>query len=80
MSITQYTNVLFFLADNNKMQGMDVNEIGKILGISPKAAKQRLRARGIRPIGYSGPTAIYPLDCVEKIKEVSKGGRPKKEK
>jgi hypothetical protein len=59
---------------------MDVNELGNILGISPKAAKQRLRARGIKPIGYSGPTAIYPEDCIEKIRDVSKGGRPKKEK
>jgi len=62
------------------MNGMDVNEIGKALGIHPKAAKTRLRRAGIAPVGYHGPTAIYPNDCLNKIKEVSKGGRPRKNK
>jgi hypothetical protein len=62
------------------MNGMDVNEIGEALGIKPKTAKTRLRRAGIAPIGYHGPTAIYPKNCLEKIREVSKGGRPKKEK
>jgi hypothetical protein len=60
------------------MNGMTVNEIGAILEISPKAAKQRLRARGIKPIGYAGPTALYDPSSVDKIREISKGGRPKK--
>jgi hypothetical protein len=80
MSITLSTNVLIFFDDNNNMNGMTVNEIGAALAISPKAAKQRLRARGIKPIGYAGPTALYDPSCIEHIREISKGGRPKKNK
>jgi hypothetical protein len=71
--------LLLFCADADKMEGMTVNEIGAVLGINPKAAKMRLRKAGIKPTGYAGPTAMYPPDCVDKIREVSKGGRPKKE-
>jgi hypothetical protein len=60
------------------MEGMNVNEIGAVLGITGKAAKQRLRAKDIKPIGYDGPTAKYDPSVVEQIKEVSKGGRPRK--
>jgi hypothetical protein len=60
------------------MDAMTVNEIGTALGIHPKAAKMRLRTKGIKPIGYAGPTALYDPSCVEAIREVSKGGRPKK--
>ncbi|MFP3041873.1 hypothetical protein LQZ19_08630 [Treponema primitia] len=60
------------------MEGMNVNEIGAALGIHPKAAKTRLRTKGIKPIGYDGPTAKYDPAVVELIREVSKGGRPKK--
>jgi hypothetical protein len=61
------------------MNGMTVNEIGAALGIHPKAAKTRLRTKGIKPIGYAGPTALYDPSCVDQIREVSKGGRPKKQ-
>jgi hypothetical protein len=71
---------LIFKADNGIMNGMTVNEVGAALEISPKAAKQRLRTREIKPIGYAGPTAIYDPSVVEKIREVSKGGRPRKAK
>jgi hypothetical protein len=60
------------------MNGLNVNEIGGALGIKPRTAKQRLARAGIKPIGYSGPTAIYDPSCVDKIREVSKGGRPRK--
>jgi hypothetical protein len=60
------------------MTGLTVNEIGSTLGIKPKTAKQRLARAGIKPIGYAGPTALYDPACVEKIREVSKGGRPRK--
>jgi hypothetical protein len=73
-------NSLDFFSDNDKMNGMTVNEIGAALGIHPKAAKMRLRTRGIKPIGYAGPTALYDPSCVDKIREVGKGGRPKKDK
>jgi hypothetical protein len=72
--------LLLLFADTDRMEGMTVNEIGAVLGIHPKAAKMRLRKVGIKPTGYAGPTAIYPADCVEKIKTVNKGGRPKKSK
>jgi hypothetical protein len=60
------------------MNGMTAKEIGEAIGIHPKAAKTRLRRAGIAPIGYAGPTALYDPACVEKIREVSKGGRPRK--
>jgi hypothetical protein len=60
------------------MNGVDVNEIGEILRIKPRTAKMRLSRKGIKPIGYSGPTAIYDPVVIEIIRKVSKGGRPKK--
>jgi len=71
---------LIIFTDNYIMQGMTVNEIGNALGIHPKAAKMRLRKAKIKPICYAGPTAIYDKSVVEKIRKVSKGGRPKKKK
>jgi hypothetical protein len=82
MSITFYTfviNYLDFFSENDIMNGMTVNEIGVALGITGKAAKMRLRTKGIKPIGYAGPTAMYDPSCVEAIREVSKGGRPRKD-
>jgi hypothetical protein len=70
--------ILLFFADTVTMDGMTVNEIGAALNINPKAAKMRLRTRGIKPIGYAGPTALYAPASVELIRVVSKGGRPKK--
>jgi hypothetical protein len=81
MSITFYTfviNFLIFFAETDTMNGMTVNEIGAALGINPKAAKMRLRTKEIKPIGYAGPTALYDPSCVDLIREVSKGGRPRK--
>jgi hypothetical protein len=71
--------VLLFTADTVKVEGMTVNEIGAFLGINPKAAKMRLRKAGIKPVEYAGPTGIYDPGCIEHIREVSKGGRPRKE-
>ena len=60
------------------MNAMTAKEIAGILNIHPKAAKTRLRTKGIKPIGYAGPTALYDPSCVEAIREVSRGGRPRK--
>lgn len=60
------------------MTGYTVAEIGKILGINPKAAKQRLFRSGIKPIGYAGPTAIYAYEALEAIKNTPPRGRPKR--
>jgi hypothetical protein len=67
-----------FFTDYGIMNGMTVNEIGAALGIHPKAAKMRLRTKGIKPIAYAGPTAMYDPAVVDFIREVSKGGRPRK--
>jgi hypothetical protein len=71
---------LFFSAKINNMNGLTVNEIGEKLGIHPKAAKTRLIRKGIKPIGYAGPTALYDESVVDAIREVNKGGRPRKDK
>jgi hypothetical protein len=60
------------------MEYMTAKNIAKILGINPKAAKMRLLRAGVQPIEYIGPTAIYDPAVVDLIREVSKGGRPKK--
>jgi hypothetical protein len=75
-----YKFFIFFSqgVDNTNMNGVDVNEIGAALGIRPKTAKMRLLRAGIQPIGKSGPTAIYNPSVIELIREVSRGGRPRK--
>jgi hypothetical protein len=60
--------------------GLDAKEIGERIGIKQRAAKKRLERAGIKPIGYSGPTAIYSEDVVEKIRNVPGRGRPPKAK
>jgi hypothetical protein len=60
------------------MNGLTVAEIGEHLGISAKAAKQRLFRAGIAPVGYAGPTAIYAFEVVEAIRNTPPPGRPKK--
>jgi hypothetical protein len=52
-------------------------EIAEILKISPGATKQRLLQAGIKP---KTKDAIYDPSYVDQIREVSKGGRPRKEK
>jgi hypothetical protein len=59
------------------MEGLTITEIAQILGITPEAAKFRLYRAGIIPITRE---AIYAPSCVDQIREVSKGGRPRKEK
>jgi predicted transcriptional regulator len=62
------------------MQGLTIREIAESLGITPQAAKVRLYNAGIQPIDHAGKTNIYAEDVADKIREVSKGGRPKKSK
>jgi predicted ArsR family transcriptional regulator len=62
------------------MDRFSVNEIADTLGIHPKAAKSRLRRAGVQPIAYVGPTALYSLDSIERIREARGRGRPKKDK
>jgi len=58
------------------MEGLTITEIAEMLKISPRAVLQRLLRAGISPITKE---AIYDLSCVDRIREVSKGGRPRKE-
>jgi DNA-directed RNA polymerase specialized sigma24 family protein len=62
------------------MNGLTIREIAEILGIEPGTAKNRLLRAKIQPKTHAGKTNIYSEDVVEKIREVSKGGRPKKAK
>jgi len=59
------------------MEGLTITEIAEILKIRPHAVLQRLLKAGISPITKE---AIYDPSCVDLIREVSKGGRPRKEK
>jgi hypothetical protein len=68
------------ITDNMKVNGLTHREIGDILGITPDAAKLRLRAAGIKATIKAGKTNLYSPDVVDLIREVSKGGRPKKAK
>jgi DNA-directed RNA polymerase specialized sigma24 family protein len=62
------------------MNGLTIREIADILGIPPGTAKNRLLRAKIQPKTHAGKTNIYSEDVVEKVREVSKGGRPKKAK
>jgi hypothetical protein len=57
------------------MEGLTITEIAELLRITPEAAKLRLYRAGITPITKE---AIYDPACVDRIREVSKGGRPRK--
>jgi len=72
--------LLTFLTDIDNMALMTAKEIGEELGLNPHTAKMRLIRAGIEPVRYYGNTAVYNASAVEKIREVSKGGRPKKAK
>jgi hypothetical protein len=60
--------------------GLDAKEIGERIGIKQRTAKKRLERAKIKPIGYSGPTAIYSEDVIEIIRNVPGRGRPPKAK
>jgi membrane-anchored protein YejM (alkaline phosphatase superfamily) len=57
------------------MTGLTIQEMAEKLGITEKAVYTRLLKAGIRPITRQ---VIYPESALEQIREVSKGGRPKK--
>jgi predicted transcriptional regulator len=62
------------------MEGLTHREIADILGISPDAVKMRLLTANIKPKFKAGRTNLYSKDVIGKIREVSKGGRPRKKK
>jgi hypothetical protein len=60
------------------IQGLTIKEIADMLAIDSRAVIQRLRKVGIQPSTHAGKTNIYDPSVVEQIREVSKGGRPRK--
>jgi predicted transcriptional regulator len=60
------------------MEGFTIREIAQILGISPDAVTMRLKKAGIDPKFIAGRTYLFDQSVVGRIREVSKGGRPRK--
>jgi predicted ArsR family transcriptional regulator len=58
------------------MEGYTIEEMAEKLGISERAVYQRLHTLGIEPITRQ---VVYPKTALEAIREISKGGRPRKE-
>ena len=59
------------------VEGYTIQEMSKKLKISEEAVYLRIRKEGLEPLTRQ---AVYPYETLEKIKVVSKGGRPKKSK
>jgi hypothetical protein len=57
------------------MEGYTIKEMAHKLKITEDAVYLRILKRGIEPLTRQ---AVYSYDTIEKIKKVSKGGRPKK--
>jgi hypothetical protein len=62
------------------MEGITTKEIAEMLGITPEAAFLRLRAKNIPAKAKIGSVNIYDPGVLDQIREVSKGGRPRKDK
>jgi hypothetical protein len=60
------------------MNGLTVAEMVKILGRMPSTIKKQLKAAGIKPVEYAGPTAVYDESVLEAIRSVPGPGRPPK--
>jgi predicted ArsR family transcriptional regulator len=57
------------------MEGLTLQELSEKLGISEDAVYFRLVKAGIKPLTRQ---AVYPASALDAIREVSKGGRPRK--
>lgn len=60
------------------MEGLTIREIAEILGIKTDAATIRLKKAGIEPKYIAGRTYLFDPSVIDQIREVSKGGRPRK--
>jgi hypothetical protein len=76
----QFYKVYGILSDIVNVEGLTIREIAEILNIPPGTAKTRLFNRGVKPKIKAGKTNLYDNSAIDLIKEVSKGGRPKKSK
>jgi hypothetical protein len=61
------------------MDGLTIREIAEILGLKTDAVTIRLKKAGIEPKYIAGRTYLFDPAVVDRIREVSKGGRPRKE-
>lgn len=57
---------------------MTIAEFAATLKRAPGTVKMQLIRKGIKPIGYAGPTALYDPSSLEAIRNVPSKGRPKK--
>jgi len=56
------------------MEGLTISEMSKKLSVLPRTVERRIQRAGIKPLSKE---AVYPLNTLEKIKDVTMG-RPKK--
>jgi len=56
------------------MEGITIDEMSRLLKLPPKTVAIRIHRAGIKPMTRQ---AVYPLDTLDKIKDVIMG-RPKK--
>jgi len=56
------------------MEGLTISEMSEKLDVLPRTVERRIQRAGIRPLTKE---AVYPLDTLDKIKDVIMG-RPKK--
>jgi len=61
------------------MEGITIREIAKQLKISIHAVTLRLKKANIQPSFQAGNTYLFDPAVVDQIREVSKGGRPRKD-
>jgi predicted DNA-binding protein YlxM (UPF0122 family) len=59
------------------VEGYTLKEMAQKLQISEDAVYLRIRKAGIEPLTRQ---AVYPYESLNRIKEVSTGGRPKKDR
>jgi hypothetical protein len=55
-----------------------IGKMAKELSRKPNTIKKQLRAKGIKPTEYYGPTGMYQKSALEEIRTVPHVGRPKK--
>jgi hypothetical protein len=74
----KYFNICGIIADMKSMNGLTIAEMERILGRLPSTIKKQLKAAGIKPVEYAGPTAVYDKSALDAIRDVRGPGRPAK--
>jgi hypothetical protein len=60
------------------MDELTVKDMADSLGIPTETVKSRIKRAKVAPVRYVGPTAIYPPEAVDIIRNVPARGRPRK--